>query len=65
MRYGEEMTPKQQIQALLDQIPDHASFAQIQQHLNSYGGHRSWTPEPQPPRDGATAFNEWQQIVSI
>ena len=61
------MTPKQQIQALLDQLPDDCTFNEIQHHLNSYGGRRPWLPEPErkAPRNGATAFAEWQHLVSI
>lgn len=73
------MTPKQQIQALLNQLPADATFPEIQSHLNSYGGliphHAAFRPSPHGTEQrpyggtsgtrGAKEFEAWQDIVSI
>ena len=63
------MTPKQQIQWLLSQLPEDCTFQEIQDHLNSYGGTRSRPSSERfrayEERDGARAYAEWQSLVSI
>ena len=64
------MTPKQQIQRLLDQVPEHATFQEIQDYLNSRGGHGTHRRREQPSNLQVSSSSEdlykrWQDLVSI
>lgn len=68
------VTPKQQVLALLERLPDNCSLAEIQAHLAAYAresehggrGFSSSLPSWKDRQaDSARAFQAWQALVGI
>lgn len=65
------MTAKQQVQALLGQLPDDCSLHDIQSYLYAYsqgwrmGSREANGAEPAKESEGARTFAAWQRAVGI